>query len=178
MWRITLGLGLLLMGLSTFAISLDIIDEVDIKAIKRIHLEKKADGFWAEVTVQFSNGGPAALKFKQADFVITFKEGEKQQIYLGNTHIDEIIFVANQKGEPQLTEYRLAVLVGEDNLDTVTRLVQLFNLIANPNSEFSMVLTGSTEVGVKAKRGWVYQGRINLEEFVFYPTIQREVLFK
>ena len=41
-----------------------------------------------------------------------------------------------------------------------------------------MILTGSTEIGVKAKRGWIYQGRVQLEDFTFHPTIQREVLFK
>ncbi|NJO16619.1 MAG: hypothetical protein HC877_13010 [Thioploca sp.] len=160
------------------ALSLDIINHIDIKAIKSINLQKVNNEFKAEVVVQFSTSAEAAVKFKQADFVITFTNGKDQKIHLGTTQPAEILFPASDSGHEELTETKLEVLVGEDNLETINRLVKLFNLIGNPNSEFAMILTGSTEVGVKAKRGWIYQGRVQLEDFTFHPTIQREVLFK
>jgi hypothetical protein len=167
-----------LLGTNGYALSLDIINHIDIKAIKSINLQRINNEFKAEVVVQFSTSAEAAVKFKQADFAITFTNGKDQKIYLGTTQPTEIIFPASKSGNEELSEQKLDVLVGEDNLETINRLVKLFNLIGNPNSEFAMILTGSTEVGVKAKRGWIYQGRVQLEDFTFHPTIQREVLFK
>ena len=167
-----------LLGVNSYALSLDIINHIDIKAIKSINLQKINDQFKAEVVVQFSTSAEAAVKFKQADFVITFTNGKDQEIHLGTTQPAEIIFPASESGNEELSEKKLDVLVGEDNIETINRLVKLFNLIGNPNSEFAMKLTGSTEIGVKAKRGWIYQGRVQLEDFTFHPTIQREVLFK
>jgi hypothetical protein len=164
--------------MNSYALSLDIINHIDIKAIKSINLQKINNDFQAEVVVQFSTSAEAAVKFKQADFVITFTDGNHQKIHLGTTQPAEIIFPASKSGNEELIDKKLEVLVGEDNLETINRLVKLFNLIGNPNAEFAMILTGSTEIGVKAKRGWIYQGRVQLEDFTFHPTIQREVLFK
>lgn len=163
---------------AVYGLSLDIIDKVDIKAIKSISLIKNKDNFRADVVVQLSSWAKVALKFKAADFVITFKDEKGQDIFLGTTQPKEIIFPQSEEGFETLTDQKLEVFVGKNNIDTINRLIHLFNLIGNPNSEFTMVLSGTTEIGMKAKRGWIYQERIELENFTFHPTIQREVLFK
>jgi hypothetical protein len=162
----------------SYALSLEVVDKIDIKAIKSILLKRNANEFRADVIVQFSSTATMPLKFKESDFVIRFKEGKGQEIFLGTTKPKEIVFSASDNGNEQLQEEKLDVFVGNDDLETITRLVNLFNLIGNPNADFAMILSGSTEIGVKAKRGWIYQGRVQLEDFTFHPTIQREVLFK
>jgi len=97
---------------------------------------------------------------------------------LGTTQYEELVFPASEDGNEKLNEEILDVYVGKNEADTITRLIKLFNLIANPDSEFEMILSGTTIVGTRARRGWIYQGSIEIEDFVFYPTIQREVLFK
>jgi len=162
---------------TVYAISLEMVDKLDIEAIKSINLIQAKDDFRAAVVVQFSNSAKASIKFRNADFVITFKnEGEK--ILLGTTKPKELIFPASRDGSPRLKEEVLDVYVGKNVVATIKRLIELFNLIGNPDSEFAMILTGVTEVGIKAKRGWLYQGEVEIEDFVFHPTIQREVLFK
>lgn len=174
---IVVHIGLFNIG-AVYALSIDIIDKVDIKAIKSISLIKNQDDFRAEVVVQLSSWAQVALKFKTADFVITFKDDKGQDIFLGTTQPEEIVFPQSEEGLETLTDQKLEVFVGKNNIDTINRLIHLFNLIGNPNSEFTMVLSGTTEIGMKAKRGWIYQERIELENFTFHPTIQREVLFK
>jgi len=163
---------------TVYGFALTLVDQIDIKAIKSINLNQTEQEFRADVVVQFSTLAKAAIKFRQADFIILFKDDKGKDIYLGTTHADEILFPGSQNGTEKLIEIQLDVYVGKNNLKTVTRLIELFNLIGNPDSEFTMMLSGTTEVGTKAKRGWIYQGRIEIEEFAFNPTIQREVLFK
>ena len=163
---------------TSYAITPNIADQLDIKAIKSIHLiqiEKKIRAF---IVVQFSNSASIAMKFKNSNFLINFQDDREADVFLGTTKPEKILFPASENGIDSLVEKKLEVFVGENNIDTINRLMKLFNLIGNPDSEFAMILSGTTEVGTKTKRGWLYQGQVEIEDFVFYPTIQREVLFK
>jgi len=173
----TLALYCLNLG-ATYALSIETVDQLDIKAIKSISLIQHKDEFRAAVVVQFSTTAESALKFRKANFVITLDDGKGQPILLGHTESEEMLFPASKDGIETLTEETLNVFVGKNEIDTINRLIQLFNLIGNPDAEFTMRLSGTTEVGTRARRGWIYQGEIEIEEFTFHPTIQREVLFK
>lgn len=174
---VLLSLSLYSLGTAS-AISIELVDKLNIKAIKSINLIKTNEELRASVVVQFSTSAPVALKFKKANFAILFKSDDGTQIYLGTTQSEELIFPASEAGSEKLIEEKLDVFVGKNEADTINRLIQLFNLIGNPDSEFEMILSGSTKIGTRAKRGWIYQGRVEIEDFIFYPTIQREVLFK
>jgi hypothetical protein len=162
------------------AISIEIIDKLDIKAIKSIHLRQTTDAFRADVVVQFSTTAKTAIRFQEADFSIIFKDSAEQEIPLGTTQVAELIFPASEEGDEKLQDEKLDVLVGQNNVETISRLIKLFNLIGDPDADFSMILSGSAKVGMQAKRGgWMSPaGKMNIEDFVFHPTIQREVLFK
>ena len=160
------------------ALSLEMVDKLDIKAIKSIKLIPNKEEFRASVVVQFSSLAESALKFKQTDFAITFKDRKGTTIYLGTTQSEELVFPASENGKIQLVDEQLNVFVGKNEAETINRLIQLFNLLGDPDAEFEMILSGTTEVGTRTKRGWIYQGKVELEDFIFNPTIQREVLFK
>ncbi len=160
------------------AFSLDFVDKLDIKAIKSIHLTQINNEFRATIKVQFGSTSDVDLKFKNANFKITFKNNKDSDIYLGVTESAEFFFPASEHGIERLQDENLNVYVGKNDLDTLNRLIEMFNLMGNPNSEFAMILSGVTDVGTKVKRGWIYQGHIEIEDFTFHPTIQREVLFK
>ncbi|HHB93263.1 MAG TPA: hypothetical protein ENK59_08650 [Thioploca sp.] len=161
-----------------YAIPSNIVDHLDIKAIKSIHLIKLENKFRAFIVVQFSSSASITIKFKNSNFIINFQDDRGADVFLGKTQPEMILFPASENGIDSLIEKKLEVFVGDDNLDTINRLMNLFNLIGNPDSEFAMILSGTTEVGTKTKRGWLYQGQVKIEDFIFYPTIQREVLFK
>ncbi|MDM8567426.1 hypothetical protein QUF74_17475 [Candidatus Halobeggiatoa sp. HSG11] len=163
---------------TSHAISPNIADQLDIKAIKSINLIQTDKKFRAFIVVQFSSSAPIAMKFKRSNFMINFQDDRGADVFLGTTQPKEILFPASENNVASLTEKKLEVFVGENNINTINRLMNLFNLIGNPDSEFAMILSGTTEVGTKTKRGWLYQGQVEIEDFVFYPTIQREVLFK
>jgi hypothetical protein len=163
---------------NSHAISPNIADQLDIQAIKSINLIQIEKKFRAFIVVKFTSSAPIAMKFKRSNFVINFQDDRGADVFLGTTQPEEILFPASEIGIVSVIEKKLEVDVGENNINTINRLMNLFNLIGNPDSEFAMILSGTTEVGTKTKRGWLYQGKVEIEDFVFYPTIQREVLFK
>ncbi len=176
-WLAILTFYLLSLG-TTYAFTLELVDKLDIKAIKSIKLKQTDKDFKASVIVQFSTSAKVALKFRNADFAITFQDDKGTEIYLGTTQSQELLFPASPEGSEKFKEEKLDVYVGKNDLTTIARLIAMFNLIGNPDAEFTMILSGTTEIGTRAKRGWIYQGRVEVEEFTFNPTIQREVLFK
>jgi hypothetical protein len=56
-------------------------------------------------------------------------------------------------------------------------MIKLFNILGDPSVVPEMFLEARGEVGVRVKRGWLYQENVGAE-LTFKPSIQREVLFK
>jgi hypothetical protein len=160
------------------ALPTDIVDQLDIKAIKSISIKKTDDAFKANLIVKFSTSSKMELKFRNTNFKITFKDDNDQSIYFGSTKSELFILPASKNGNLTFKEQKLEVYIGKNDTKTMDRLINIFNIIANPETDFEMIISGTSEVGTKAKRGWIYQGQVEIENFTFYPTIQREVLFK
>ena len=66
---------------AAFALSLELVDKLDIKAIKSINLIKTEQEFRATIVVQFSTAAEVALKFRKPRFAITFEDGKGAEIY-------------------------------------------------------------------------------------------------
>ena len=61
---------------------------------------------------------------------------------------------------------------------TNAKLVQLFNAVSDPTNSVSLLLHGTSELGLKLPNGWIYEGNKRYEvDLTFVPTIQRNVLF-
>lgn len=160
---------------SAFA-QMDKIANLDIKAIQKLQFEEKDKDLIAKNVVVFANGGDSEVKLRNATFKVSLKSGGKT-IPMGEGPIEELVFPAGtEEGPAELTK-EMVLKVGPKNEETIQRLISLFNVIGDPASKFTMVLEGTSEVGFKAERGWIYQKGITVE-LEFQPSIQREVLFK
>ena len=151
---------------------------LDIVAIKSIQLRSDESGFYSEVKVLFKNDSDKAIKFKNANFDITFKD-KGETILFGNSPLKELI-VPPKSGEGTVegqTEVVLNIKIGPKDDKTVGLLIKLFNIIGNPSNSLVMILDGTSEVGHKIDKGWIYQTGMRAE-LEFIPTIQREILFK
>jgi len=151
---------------------------LDIVAIKSIQLRSDDSGFYSEVKVLFKNDSDKAIKFKNANFDITFKD-KGETIPFGNSPLKELV-VPPKSGEGTVggqTEAVLDIKIGPKDDKTVMLLIKLFNIIGNPSNSLIMILEGTGEVGHKIEKGWIYQTGMRAE-LEFVPTIQREILFK
>jgi len=151
---------------------------LDIIALKSIQLRSDESGFYSEVRVLFQNDSDKAIKFKNANFNITFKD-KGENIPFGNSPLNELIIPA-KSGEESIggqTEAVLDIKIGPKDDNTVVLLIKLFNIIGNPSNSLVMILEGTGEVGHKVEKGWIYQTGMRAE-LEFVPTIQRDILFK
>mgnify|MGYP000995745499 CR=1 FL=1 len=179
-WVGLLVAGFLLAGVSVAA-QQEAVNALDVKAIKSMQLQEKSGKYIAEVGVIFVNKSDKESKMRKATFDVAFKSGDVS-IPFGKANLDELVLPAGEKAEDGTVtsaekEVTLTVTVGPKDSETFSRLVGLFNIIGNPESELTMQLNGQGELGMKVDKGWVYQQNMAVE-LEFVPTIAREVLFK
>jgi hypothetical protein len=188
---------LLLLALSAFSGSVfaqaNLAAKLDVKSIKSIQFAVRGNTLYADTIMIVTNSAENELKLRKINFTVQMKSGDLQ-IPMGTAETskifqlvedkegkiirkpDEILFGVGSTQKPVEVVLELQVKVGSKNLETMQRLIGMFNVIGNPMANFSMLLNGEGEVGVKAKKGWIYQSGISVE-WVFTPKVQKEVLF-
>jgi hypothetical protein len=62
---------------------------LDIYAIKQVQVRQDKTGFYSQVKILFENDSDKAIKLKNANFKITFKEGEAT-IPFGKAPLNEL----------------------------------------------------------------------------------------
>ena len=154
---------------------MDKIANLDIKAIKKLQFEEKGKDLVAKNVLVFSNAGDSEVKLRNAKFKVSLKT-KAGTIPMGEGLVDELLLPAGTAEEPAELTKEMVLKVGPKDEETIQRLISLFNVIGDPATSFTMVLEGTSEVGFKAARGWIYQKGITVE-LEFQPSIQREVLF-
>ena len=91
----------------------------------------------------------------------------------------EIELPAESNGKAGSVVHRFVVYAGPNTESTFLRLMRIMNLIGDPNSRFKMLVNGTSEMGLKLPRGWVFEpGRKFEVDFEFTPAYERKVLFK
>jgi len=188
---------LLLLALSAFSGSVfaqaNLAAKLDVKSIKSIQFAVRGNTLYADTIMIVTNSAENELKLRKINFTVQMKSGDLQ-IPMGTAETskifqlvkdeegkiirkpDEILFGVGSTQKPTEVVLELQIKVGPTNLETMQRLIGMFNVVGNPMANFSMLLNGKGEVGVKAKKGWIYQSGISVE-WVFTPKVQKEVLF-
>jgi len=171
---------LLLLALSAFSGSVfaqaNLVAKLDVKSIKSIQFKQRGNTIYADTVIIVTSSADTEFKLRKTDFNVQMQSRD-HQIPMGTAKTGEILFEAGSVQKPSQVALELQVKVGPRNLETMQRLIGMFNVIGNPKANFSMLLDGESEVGVKAKKGWIYQKGISVE-LVFSPKVQKEVLFK
>jgi hypothetical protein len=160
---------------------MDQIGKLDIKTIKKMEFSEKGKDLVAKNVLVFANAGASEVKLRNAEFKVSLKSAGKV-IPMGVSRIDELVFPAAAKGQdgalaPSELVKEMEIKVGPKDDETVAKLIAMFNVIGDPATTFTLMLEGTSEVGTKSEKGWIYQKGITVE-LEFQPSIQREVLFK
>ena len=82
---------------------------------------------------------------------------------MGEGFVAELLFPAGTAEEPGEITKEMVLKVGPKDEETIQRLISLFNVIGDRACMFTMMLEGTSEVGFKAERGWIYQKGITVE---------------
>lgn len=155
---------------------MDVVASMDIKAIKSMRFEDAGNKLVCKSGIVFVNSSEKEAKLRNAEFQTSFKSADGE-IFLGTGKLAELVLPAGKADAPAELEQEMTIEVGPKNDDTYGRLIAIFNLIGDPAANFTLLLNGTSEVGAKTEKGWIYQKGIGVE-LEFTPSIQREVLFK
>jgi hypothetical protein len=160
-----------------------IISSVDVAAIKKIQVEKGLQGYAMRVTIVLSNENAEALRFRNAEFELSFERGKNEKgvqlppIVLGRASVADQTILGKKDGGASAME--LDVLVGPKTEETIDRLTAVYNIIGDPIAMVKMIVKGKAEVGLQLPKGWIFEQGRRLElELIFTPQVQREILMK
>ncbi len=169
------------------------LNSLNFRAVKKVTISKKTDGFWADVLVELEN--KSDLKFRLRDFTYDLffqyeprkPEGESQsksadmdgdKLKFGRAEVKMVKIPQASAGTPSVTLMELKVFIGENNDETVKKILGFMSLVGNPGEiVLYAILHGTGEIGTELDKGWVYQGNMKLE-LELRPRIQREVLLE
>jgi hypothetical protein len=176
---VTIAVGMMIVG--NASAQMDKIAKLDIKAIKKMQFVEKGKDLVAQNVLVFSNAGDSDVKLRNAEFKVSLKSADKV-VPMGVGKLAELVLPAAKKGEgdaltPSELVQEMEIKVGPKDDETIQKLITMFNIIGDPGTTFTLVLEGTSEVGAKSEKGWIYQKGITVE-LEFQPSIQREVLFK
>ncbi len=69
------------------------------------------------------------------------------------------------------------VEAGDKSQETLKRLFAVFNAVSNPAIVPTVFLTGTSDVGFRDRRGWIYENEFEID-FMFRPEVKRRFLMK
>lgn len=149
------------------------LQKLDIKAVKSMQVYQDREGFKTRVVVIISNDNATQVRLRNTRFRVQLRNelDMSEPLHLGVARKQEILL------DQARNLVTLDVEVGPKNDESMGRIMQLFNLIGNPDNKIGMLLDGDGEAGVKGDRGWIDQTglKANLQ---FKPQVQRQVLFE
>lgn len=146
--------------------------KIDIKAIQSIQYYQKDNAFRAKVTVIFSNASESDVKLDNGDFMVGVSTKNKKAVHLGRGEVNDLIIPSKAQ-----KTYTLDLFVGYDGQDSISRMMQIFNIIGDPKQKPIMELKGECGFGAKERRGWTTSNSVSID-WQFTPRIQDEVLFQ
>jgi hypothetical protein len=157
------------------------LGNVSIVSVDRMSLTNNGTAYLVAVDITLQNLNPEPLKFRNADLDVTLKsvrpDGTNEQVDLGLSHLDEVVLPSGSTNKPGTVSATANILMGPTNDATNVKLVQLFNAVADPSNKVTLILNGSSALGLKLPNGWVSeQGKRFEVELTFKPTLQRNVL--
>ena len=159
----------------------EVLGKVDIRAVRMMQLDSGGETYTGKVGVILETLSDQEVKLAESTFTVLLQAGSGTPVRIGTGEVAEILLPAAATSEdavnPGTREIVLDLQVGPKDSETLDRLIQLFNIIGDPRNEVKLLLTGTSKVGVRLPRGWMYQEGITVE-FEFNPTIQRELIFE
>lgn len=137
-----------------------ILDEIDFVLIQEMQLRKENGTYFLDITSVVRNSGKRALKLKKCKFDLSLLPQDSKEIRLGSTTKDEIFL------ESADTNVQLSANIGTD-METfhtnITSSEEVNSLLGAPKPKFNLRIQGDFDLGMKVKRGWVYQSGIKID---------------
>ena len=148
-------------------------NNLNIEAIKKLHIAGQGKGYQVSVTVLVTNKNPIGLRLRNGLFDIVFYS-DTDDVNIGKTQIGGDDVPKDLLGNGKETTMDLVV-----NNVPVEKIIRMINIVGDPISTRKITLKGKSEIGLQIDRGWGLEpGRYFEVELSWEPDIQRNVLMK
>ncbi len=164
-----------------FADSASILDEIDFVLIRDMQLRKEKGAYFFDVTSVVRNSGEHTLKLTNCKLDLSFTPEDSKTIELGSTFKDEIL-LEKKKPDSQGTDtnLHLSANIGSD-IEAfhfkITSSEEMSSQLMEPKPKLNLHIQGGFELGMKLKRGWVYQPGIKID-WILQIEVVRDVFVK
>lgn len=171
----------------------EFLSNLSILSISKMQVAVADNNYVLKATVSFANRNKEAgklLNCKFQAFIDTKRGAEAVVLPVGDGAIAELVVPggsvqeAKKKKEaatikPGLVDYEVTVALGPKNDVTFAKLVDIWNVVGDPQAPMSMMLKGQSELAKQLPNGWVSEeGKRYNVQLGYKPTVQREVLFR
>lgn len=186
-YRITAVILFLMLATGVCMAQVDVpktLGNVDVYGIKKFEIKSTVDehnerDFTLYLAATTTNANPESLKLRNGEFEVIFQGQDGRPLLLGRTKVAEHVMSGKTGNQAGRDEMGMNVRLGPRDQETVQKILEIINIIGNPDAVVRILIRGKAEVGMKLPRGWVYeQGKKFEIELVFTPEKQRDWVLK
>ena len=149
----------------------DTVSNIEITALRSLQIAQSNDLYYIQVIVELRNRNPYSIRLRNAELNLRIKR-YLEEIPLGKAASVDLEMPGNTT-----TDLTLMVEAGDKSQETLKRLFAVFNAVSNPAVVPTVFLAGTSDVGFRDRRGWVYENKFEID-FMFRPEVKRRFLMK
>ncbi len=147
------------------------VGKIEITALRSLQIARATDLYYVRVVVEVRNGNPFGIRFRNADLQVRIKR-YRDEITLGTAGTVDLVIPSNTT-----SDLVLMVEAGDKSPETLNRLFAVFNAVSDPNIVPTVLLDGTSDVGMQDPRGWLFEKEYEVD-FEFRPEVKRRFLMK
>jgi hypothetical protein len=157
---------------------------IEIKGVKSMQFIEARDELITNLVVIFSNSNKNNIRLDSANFDVTMT-GTLQtfppriiKVSIGAGNLNDTVIPAVSDSNPSGTkEVLISINMGRQNESTKKKLLDMLNLIGDPQIKKTITLKGESDFSIAVPRGWVTQRRIGVD-LTYTPKFMNSVLLE
>lgn len=157
----------------------EMIDNLDISAVKSLQVRKSGNSYYLDMVVQMRNANERDIKLSECDFGVKLGSSVFSPRYIGKTTPQQIVINSAMTDSAPSTDVNLQIGLGADQANVLSTLTYVMNIVGNPADKTQIILDGGANASLKGKRGWIEKtDPVRIAEWQYSPKIQKELLLE
>jgi len=175
---VSLFSGLLLTG-TALAVPYEMIEKLDISAVKSLQVRKSGNNYYLDMVVQMRNTNERDVKLRKCDFAVKFGSNTYSPLYIGKTTPQEIVINSAPTDSAPSTDVNLQIGLGSKQSKVLGTLTYVMNVVGNPTDTPVIILDGSANASIQVNRGWADEpDKVRISDWKYSPKVQKELLLE
>ncbi len=164
---------------SAMAVPYEMIEKLDISAVKSLQVRKSGKSYYLDMVVQMRNTNERDIKLRKCDFAVKLGSKTFSPRYIGKTTPQEIIITSATSDSDPSTDVNLQIGLGSDQTKVLSTLTYVMNVVGNPVDTPQILLDGGANASIKVNRGWADEpDPVRISEWEYTPKVQKELLLE